>query len=378
MSMAVPSLRGYSAYFLKLGTIGFGGPIALASAMHRDLVDERGWVTDEEYREGLALAQLAPGPLAAQLAIFLGWLRFGVTGATAVGIAFILPSFLMVLVLATAYVRFGGLPWIQGAFHGIGAAVVAIIARGAWKLVNRTLGQDRVLWGLFFVSALVTAWTETELIWLIVACGVAAMVAKERPKVRAAASAMVPLWLITGLAGPAPASTLFQILWYFTIAGSFVFGSGLAIVPFLHTGVVSRFHWLTERQFLDAVAVAMITPGPVVITTAFIGFLVAGPVGATLAAVGVFLPAYLVVVISASHFRRIARNRRIKSFVNGVTAGAVGAIAGAAVILGRRAVHDLPSAAIAVIGLVLLASVKWITEPLLIGAAALTGILFLS
>jgi chromate transporter len=178
VNIAVPSLSAYSAYFLTLGTIGFGGPIALASAMHRDLVDERAWVTDEEYREGLALAQLAPGPLAEQLAIFLGWLRFGVRGATAVAVAFILPSFLMVVVLAAAYVGFGGLPWMQGAFHGIGAVVVAIIARGAGKLVKRTLGQDRTLWLLFALSALVTAWTETELIWLIVACGLAAMLAK--------------------------------------------------------------------------------------------------------------------------------------------------------------------------------------------------------
>ena len=232
-----------------------------------------------------------------------------------------------------------------------------------------------MLWVLFAVSSLVTAWTGTELIWLIVLGGLAATLVKERLRSRAAAVAIAPVWLVAGIAGPAPVNTLLRILWYFTIAGSFVFGSGLAIVPFLHAGVVTQFHWLTERQFLDAVAVAMITPGPVVITVAFIGFLAGGPVGATLAAIGVFLPPFLVVVLAAPHFRRIARNERIKSFVNGVTAGAVGAIAGAAVILGRRAIYDLPTAAIAVTALYLLASVKWVSEPLLIMCAASAGIL---
>jgi len=289
--LAPCTLRDLLLYFLRLGTFGFGGPIALVGYMQRDLVEERRWISRKDYVEGLALAQLAPGPLAAQLAIYLGWVRGGTLAATLVAIAFVAPSFLMVLILSALYLRFGGLPWMQGAFYGIGAAVIAIVARSAYKLARTTLGKDGLLVGLFGVSAFVTAWTESEVIWVFLLSGVVALVVKVPPRSlwRSTASIALWPWLVTGLHGAAPKSLL-TIFWYFAEAGAFVFGSGLAIVPFLHGGVVGDYHWLNERQFLDAVAVAMITPGPVVITVAFIGYLVAGPVGAVFAALGVFLP----------------------------------------------------------------------------------------
>ena len=292
------SLTELTLYFLRLGAVGFGGPIALAGYMQRELVEDRRWFSQEEYKEGLALAQLAPGPLAAQLAIYLGWVRGGVLGATLVGVAFVIPSFVMVLVLAAMYLRLGGLPWMQGMFYGIGAAVIAIIGRSAYKLVRSTLSKDWLLWAIFAVSAVVTAWTESEIIWLFVISGVVALVVRQG-SFRSRSAVVLPVWLISGLHGPAAGTTLGMLFWYFAEAGAFVFGSGLAIVPLLYSGVVREFQWLTERQFLDAVAVAMITPGPVVITVAFIGHLVAGPLGATLAAFGVFLPCYLFVVIPA-------------------------------------------------------------------------------
>jgi chromate transporter len=359
-------------YFLRLGTLGFGGPIALCGYMQRDLVERRGWIAPEDYKQGLALAQLAPGPLAAQLAIYLGWVRARTLGATLVAFAFVLPSFLMVLVLSALYVRYGGLSWMQGAFYGIGAAVIAIIGRSAWKLVRMTLAHDPLLWAIFVAAAAITAWTESEIVWVFVAGGLLGLAA--RGVSRGTAAALVPLWLVTGLAGPAAHETLWRIWWYFAEAGAFVFGSGLAIVPFLYGGVVERFHWLTERQFLDAVAVAMITPGPVVITTAFIGYLVAGPLGAGAAALGVFLPCYLFVVIPAPYFRRVAGNRAVKGFVDGVTAAATGAIAGAAIVLGRRAIVDLPTAAIAAATLATLVYAKRIPEPLVIVAAGVVGL----
>jgi chromate transporter len=364
-------------YFVRLGSLGFGGPIALVGAMHRDLVERRRWIKEEDYAEGLALAQLAPGPLAAQLAIYIGWLRSRVVGATLVGFAFIVPSFLMVLALSALYLRYGGLSWMQGTFYGIGAAVVAIIARSAWKLVRATARKDAVLAGILGINAAVTAWTESEIIWLIVASGVLVLMVKAPPRWRRPAAigfAPLPAWLVTGLYGAAPAATLGAVFLYFAEAGAFVFGSGLAIVPFLHGGVVNRFHWLNEQQFLDAVAVAMITPGPVVITVAFIGYLVAGPLGAVVAALGVFLPCYLFVIIPAPHFRRIAANRQVKAFVDGVTAAATGAIAGAAVVLGRRAVFDAPTALIAISSLAILIWAKRVPEPLLILGAGLVGL----
>jgi len=359
-------------YFLRLGALGFGGPIALCGYMQRELVEQRGWITPEDYKQGLALAQLAPGPLAAQLAIYLGWVRARVLGATLVALAFVLPSFVMVLGLSALYVRFGGLPWMQGAFYGIGAAVIAIIGRSAWKLVKMTLAKDRLLWAIFLVAGFITAWTESEVVWVFIGGGLLALVVRGvRPST---VVAVAPVWLLTGLHGPASADVLWRIWWFFAEAGAFVFGSGLAIVPFLYGGVVDRFHWLTDRQFLDAVAVAMITPGPVVITTAFIGYLVAGPLGATAAALGVFLPCYLFVIVPAPYFRRFAGNVTVKAFVEGVTAAATGAIAGAAIVLGRRAIVDIPTTLIALATLGALVYAKRIPEPLIIAAAGVVGL----
>jgi chromate transporter len=373
-------LRDMLGYFLYLGSFGFGGPIALVGYMQRDLVERRRWISKEDFGEGLALAQLAPGPLAAQLAIYLGWLRSGVLGATLIGVAFILPSFIMVLALSAIYLRFGGLSWMQGAFYGIGAAVIAIIARSVYKLVRQTVAGDKLLWTVFGINALVTAWTESEIVWVFLLSGVATMLIRARPRHTPSSSSTLGLapfsvWLLTGLYGPAPAAALGTIFLYFAAAGAFVFGSGLAIVPFLHGGVVEQFAWLDERQFLDAVAVAMITPGPVVITVAFIGYLVAGPLGATAAALGVFLPCYLFTIIPAPYFRRIAQNRPVRAFVDGVTAGATGAIAGAAFVLGRRAIIDVPTGLIALVTLSVLVRIKKVPEPLVIIGAGVLGLI---
>jgi len=330
----------------------------------------------KNYVQGLALAQLAPGPLAAQLATYLGWVRHGVSGATLVSVAFVVPSFIMVVALAWLYLRFGGLSWMQGAFYGIGASVIAIIARSAYKLTKTTLGKDMLLWTLFVMSAVVTAWTESEIVWLFLLSGVVALAIRGAGRsAHLSALALLPPWLWSGLHGPASDQTLSRLFWYFAEAGAFVFGSGLAIVPFLHAGVVKEFQWLTERQFLDAVAVAMITPGPVVITVAFIGYLVAGPLGAILAALGTFLPCYLFVIIPAPYFRKYARNTFVSAFVSGVTAAATGAIAGAAFVLGRRAIVDITTAALALVTLLILIKVRKVPEPLLILCAGLVGLL---
>jgi chromate transporter len=363
-------------YFLRLGSIGFGGPIALTGYMQRDLVEQRRWVAPRDYLEGLALAQLAPGPLAAQLAIYLGWVRGGVWGATLVGVAFVLPSFVMVLGLSALYVHFGGVAWMQGAFYGIGAAVIALIARSSVKLVRLTIGGAPLLWGVLAVNAIVTAWTGRELASVVLLSGAAVLAVRSpRRAVRGSAAALAPWpWLVSGIHGPASDATLVRIALFFAEAGAFVFGSGLAIVPFLHGGVVDRFHWLSDRQFLDAVAVAMITPGPVVITVAFIGYLVAGPLGATVAALAVFLPCYLFVIGPAPFYRRWAGNRSIKAFVDGVTAAAVGAICGAVVVLGRRSLVDVTTVALFIVTLAVLVGWKRAPESLVILAAGAAGL----
>ncbi len=374
------TLRQFLGYFLYLGTFGFGGPIALAGYMQRDLVEKRRWISKQDYLDGLALAQLAPGPLAAQLAMYLGYIRAGVWGATLVSLAFILPSFIMVLGISWLYVRYGGLAWMQALFYGIGAAVIGIIVRAAYKLVKLTLEKDAGLWLIFVVLAVVTAVTQSEIAWLFLGAGLSYMLVK------------APLWklgqglpvlsvvpLIGSQVGslatePVPATAL-RLLGFFGKAGAMVFGSGLAIVPFLYGGVVKEYHWLTEPQFMDAVAVAMITPGPVVITVAFIGYLVRGFWGAALAAVGVFLPVYLFVVIPAPWFKKHAKNLWLNAFVKGVTAAATGAIAGACVVLARRAIIDFPTALIALVTLGVLLKTKKVPEPLIIVVAGVSGLL---
>jgi chromate transporter len=361
-----PTMVGLLKYFLYLGSLGFGGPVALVGYMQRDLVERRSWFTKEEYMKSLALSQLAPGPLAAQLAICLGYVHSRVRGATLVALAFVLPSFVMTVAISWLYVRFGGLSWMQAAFYGVGAVVIGIITIAAYKLAKLTMAKDRLQWLIFAVMAVVTAWTESEILWLFVLCGVVAMVAQAPPAwLKRSAPACLAVVVTPEL--------LAQILWFFAKAGAFVFGSGLAIVPFLYGGVVQEYGWLNDKQFLDAVAVAMLTPGPIVITVAFIGYLVAAFPGALAAAIGVFLPVYLFVVIPFPWFDRISGNPRVKGFVAGVTAAASGTIAGACFVLARRAIVDVPTL---VIGATALA-VAWrfkIPEPVLIAAGAAAGL----
>jgi chromate transporter len=368
------SLKDLVYYFLKLGTIGFGGPVALVGYMHRDLVERGKWIKEEDYKEGLALAQLAPGPLAAQLAIYIGYVDYKIIGATLAGLAFVIPSFLMVVAVGFAYAEFSGLPWMQSVFYGVGASVIGIIAISSYKLTKKTMNKDWLLWSIFFVLAVVTFLTENENIWLILAAGVIVWFTKLPPKFLRTAILFSPVLLQVANQFSLN-DKLLQIWWFFLKAGAFVFGSGLAIVPFLYGGVVKDYHWLNEQQFLDAVAVAMITPGPVVITVGFIGYLVAGFPGASVAALATFLPCYLFTVIPAPYFKKYGKNPAIKAFIDGVTTAAIGAIAGAVLVLAKRQLIDIPSAIIAAITILVLTRYK-VKEPVIILIAALVGLLW--
>jgi len=370
------SLKDISTYFLKLGAIGFGGPAALVGYMHRDLVEDRKWIKEQDYKEGLALAQLAPGPLAAQLAIYIGYIDFGILGATFAGVAFVIPSFIMVVGLGWLYTHFGGLPWMQAVFYGVGAAVIGIITLSTYKLSRKSLGKDWLLWGVFLALAVSTFIGEKENIWLILLAGFLVWFVKAPPRflhINKSISFM-PFLLQAGIHFSAN-ERLVQIWWFFLKAGAFVFGSGLAIVPFLYGGVVNEYHWLNEKQFLDAVAVAMITPGPVVITVGFIGYLVAGFPGACVAALATFLPCYLFTILPAPYFKKYGKHPSLKAFIDGVTAAAIGAIAGAVIVLAKRQFADITSVVIALATLLVLLRFKKIQEPFVIAIAALIGIL---
>jgi chromate transporter len=376
------SLRDITLYFLRLGTIGFGGPVALVGYMHRDLVEKRGWISEEAYKEGLALSQLAPGPLAAQLGIYLGFVHYGVIGATLTGCAFVLPSFLMVVLLGIAYKLYGGLPWMQAVFYGVSAAVIGIIALSAYKLTIKSVGklepsamkQNWLLWVLYLAGVLVTAVTQSESVFLFLAAGIIYMMVKAPPRF-ARSQKITPVFLAGINFWAADWPTLGKIALFFTKAGAFVFGSGLAIVPFLHSGVVADHGWLNEQEFLDSVAVAMITPGPVVITVGFIGYLVAGFPGAAVAALAIFIPCYLFTIMPAPYFHRIGKDPSIKAFVAGITAAVIGALVGAVIVIATRSIIDLTTALIAVATVLALLYIKKLQEPYLILAAAVIGLL---
>ena len=376
------SLKELVAYFLKLGTIGFGGPVALVGYMHKDLVENRQWISEEEYKQGLALAQLMPGPLAAQLAIYLGFVHHRIVGATLVGIAFVFPSFVMVVLLGMLYKLYGGLSWMQAVFYGVGAAVIGIIAISSYKLTTKSIGkftlasfqQHWMLWLFYIAAAVVTYITQQEEVLLFIAAGLLYMFVKAPPKwfnnktANSFVLLQIGFWNYEG-------SALTKIAIFFAKAGAFVFGSGLAIVPFLHAGVVTENHWLTEAQFVDSVAVAMITPGPVVITVGFIGYLVAGFPGATVAALATFLPCYLLTVLPAPYFKKIAKNQSVKAFVDGITAAVIGALVGAVIVIASRSIRDIPTALIAIGATLALTYFKKLKEPYIILIAAVIGLL---
>jgi chromate transporter len=376
-------------YFFYLGYAGFGGPVALVGYMHRDLVEGRGWISEEDYKEGMALAQLSPGPMAAQLGIYLGFVHYGVLGATLVGIAFVLPSFLMVLILGIAYKLYGGLNWMQAIFYGVGAAVIGIIALSSYKLTTKSIGplsieslkKNVFLWILYAIGLLMTVITQKEEVWVFIVAGLLYMFAKAPPAWFKSGKAASIFLFLPALIWSTDSKTLWNIAWFFTKAGAFVFGSGLAIVPFLHGGVVNEFGWLNEKEFLDAVAVAMITPGPVVITVGFIGYLVGGVTGACVAALATFLPCYLLTVIPAPYFKKIAKNLSIKAFVDGITASVIGALTGAVAIIGFRTfvntegVVDFIPIVFAVATAFILTKYKKIQEPHIILVAAVLGLI---
>jgi chromate transporter len=382
------TLGDLTLYALRLGALGFGGPVALVGYMRRDLVERRRWITEDQYAEGLALTQLAPGPLAAQLAMYLGHTRHGVRGAALVGAVFVAPAFLMVVALGWAYMRFGGLPWMHPVFYGVGACVIGIIAASAYKLARRTAGRDPLLWAVYLPVAVTTILTSSEPVVLVLLAGLVVWLVKAWPWsgwkrlwpfARVARSDRMPSLspLPLALVGAALASSwtaLWPLFLFFLEAGAVVFGSGLAIVPFLCGGVVHDHRWLTEQHFVDAVAVALLTPGPVVITSGFIGLLVAGLAGALVATFGTFLPAFVFTITLAPAFKRYGKRPGVAAFVQGVIAAAVGAITGAVVILGRQSVVDLPTAALAIVTLGILLVTTRVPEPLLVLGAAVIGL----
>lgn len=365
-------------YFLRLGLLGFGGPVALVGQMERELVGERGWLTREQMREAIAVCQSLPGPLAIQVGIYIAYLRGGQRGAWAAGWAFIFPNFLIVAGLGALYVHFGGLKPVTAIFYGVSPAVIALILHSCYRLAK--LGMEDILqWTLALVCFVITIALQAEVAVLFIGAGVAGVLwygtVKDRFSRSSLRAAIVPI----ACASPAAAgevtagSTIGKLLLFFLKAGALTFGSGLVIVPFLQAGVVQQYGWLNERDFLVAVAVGMISPGPVVITATFVGFLVAGFWGSLAATVGIFLPSFLLVLAAAPLLARHRSNRNVQGFVKGAYSAAIGTILGACVLLGRIAVGDWFTVLIGL--LALLALIRWrIANPLLMAVTAAAGL----
>jgi chromate transporter len=378
------TLRGLVRYFLKLGSSGFGGPIALVGYIQRDLVEQRQWFTETEYRQGLALAQTMPGPLAAQLARWFGFLQAGALGAAAIAVPFVLPPCLLVTVVAVLYTKYQGLAVVHEIFLGVGPAVLAIIAIAAYKLARTTNKTDPLLWVIAAVVCAVTAIAKTEIVWLFLAAGAFGVIyyGGGLPRLRSSSAASFsPAGLIAavkGFAWTGSGSAAGTLGLFFAKASAFTFGSGLAIVPFLHQGLVHDHHWLTEQQFVDAVAMGLISPGPVVIMATFAGYLVYGITGALVATVAVFLPVYLFVIVPGRLLRRHGEEPRLQGFIKGATAAAAGAIAGAAIVIGEQVIATAASVAIAlaVLAVLLQRRIK-VSEPALVAVAATIGIIAL-
>jgi chromate transporter len=377
------TLRGLVRYFLKLGGSGFGGPIALVGYMQRDLVDERGWYTEQEFQQALAVGQTMPGPLAAQAAMWLGYLHAGARGALAVALPFVIPPFLIVTAVAVAYAEYQGLPAVHDVFRGVGPAVLAIIAIAAYKLARKTNKTDPVLWLIAAMLCAATAISGAEIVWLFLLAGAfgAVYYGGGLPK-RTGAASLSPHALVAAVKGFAWAgsgASVGSMGLFFVKAGAFTFGSGLAIVPFLHQGLVDDHHWLTETQFVDAVAMGLISPGPVVIMATFAGYLVYGLTGAVVATFAVFLPVYFFVVAPGRLIRKHEHHPRLQGFIKGATAAAVGAIAGAAIVIAGQVIEDAASVVIALIALAVLLQPKVkVPEPALVAVAALAGLAFFS
>ncbi len=362
-------------YFLRLGLLGFGGPVALVGQMEREVVAERGWLTKEQMREAIAICQSLPGPLAIQVGIYVGYLRGGFWGAWIGGWAFILPNFLIVAALGALYVRLGDLKPVTAIFYGVSPAVIALILHSCYRLAKLGM-EDKLQWAIAAVCLVVTVVLQAEVALLFLGAGLVGILYYGN-LFRSPPPASLSLALPAALPLVVPAasgSTLGKLLLFFLKAGSLTFGSGLVIVPFLEQGVVAQYGWLDQRQFLIAVAVGMISPGPVVITATFVGYLVAGFWGALVSTVGIFFPSFIFILVAAPLLARHGKNPNVQGFVRGAYAAAIGTILGACILLGRIAIGDWLTALIAVVSLAVL--FRWkVSNPLLIAVTAVVGLI---
>src|SRR5450631_4427470 len=360
-------------YFLRLGLLGFGGPVALVGQMERELVTDRGWLTKEQMREAIAICQSLPGPLAIQVGIYISYLRCGFWGAWAGGWAFIAPNFVIVAALGALFVYLGDLQPVTAIFYAVSPAVIALILHSCYRLAKLGM-EDWLQWVIAVVCLAVTDILQAEVALLFIGAGIVGILYYGSLFKRTPPALSITVAPILAQVAPvASGSILTKLGLFFLKAGSLTFGSGLVIVPFLEQGLVQQFHWLDERQFLIAVAIGMISPGPVVITATFVGYVVAGFWGSLVSTVGIFLPSFILLLVAAPLLARHRGNANVQGFVKGAYAAAIGTILGACILLGRIAIGDWLTALIGLGSLAIL--FRWkVSNPLLIAATAAIGL----
>ncbi|HLJ32036.1 MAG TPA: chromate efflux transporter [Ktedonobacteraceae bacterium] len=387
-------LRSIAALFLKLGIIGFGGPLAHIGLMEDAYVKRRQWTTREEFLEGLAVCNLLPGPTSTQLSIYLGYLYGGIVGGLVSGSCFIAPAFVMVLILSWAYIQYGALPAVGALFVGIGPVVVAIIVNTLYRS-SKTALTTFSGWCIGILACVFTVLPilplSFNLVTILLLSGLAGMLLygrvqasaptptqeNEQPKSQTTARSFVltPLLAVKTLlyALPTTVTGLFTLSLVFVKIGLLMFGGGLVIAPLLQQELVNGPHWITTRQLLDGLALGQLTPGPVTVVATFAGYAASGVPGAIVATVSIFLPSFILVLSLTPLLRRIRNAPLARAFLKGITAGALGAIAAAAILLGRLAFVDAWTIAIAVVSLILL--LRWnVNTIFLIIGAALVGL----
>ncbi len=330
-----------AAVFLRLGLTAFGGPAAHVAMMERETVVRRRWLPRERFLDLLAMANVLPGPSSSELAIYLGYVRAGWAGLVVGGVCFVAPAAVLVALLARLYVRFGTIPQAAGLLYGVRPVVVAIVLEAVWRL-GRTAIRDAAA-ALVALGVAVLSLTGTAPVTALLAAGLALAAIRTAPRGLAAALPTVP----AGGAVAAVPPGLGGLFLVFLKLGAVVFGSGYVLLAFLRADLVERLGWLTERQLLDAVAVGQVTPGPVFTTATFIGYLLAGSAGAAVATVAIFLPAFALVAASGPVVPALRRSRVVAAALDGVTAGSLALMAVVTWQLGRTAIVDLPTAALA-------------------------------
>ncbi|WP_081972575.1 chromate efflux transporter [Leptolyngbya sp. KIOST-1] len=391
-------LRELTQLFLKLGFIGFGGPQAHIAMIHDETVTRRGWFTEEQYLEGVAICEMLPGPASTQTGIYTGYLRAGQVGALVAGLSFIAPAFLIMLGLSWAYFRFQGVPQVEALFLGVSPVVIAIIVGFCWKLSRKAI-KDWPGVAIALVTLLLSWLGGINVLLLFVVAGLAGLVIY-RPKAPPASGngvvpglALLGTWLqsvATLPTEPLAVSSFWgldriqeyflPLTTFFLQTGAFIFGGGLVIIPLLETAVVDDFGWMTRSQFIDGVALGELTPGPVVITAAFVGYKVAGALGALVATVAMFLPSFGFIMFASPWLRRLRQNPGVKRFLKGVLPAVLGAIAAAVIPLAQAAIgqptlpRTLFAAAMAIAALVALVHFRRPTWQL-VPVGALLGLL---